>query len=110
MEDNKNKAPVPFYVYEASVAKSERTEKRLIIALVIVIFLLFVSNVIWLWAWNQYDYVAEETSETYQQDGSGYNNINTGTQGDITNGADIQKKDSKTIPNEEKWENERNEE
>lgn len=32
---------------------------------------------------NQYEF------ENYSQDGSGYNNINTGTQGDVNNGADI---------------------
>lgn len=36
-----------------------------------------------IWYLNQYDF------ESYTQDGSGYNNINTGTQGDVVNGADI---------------------
>ena len=34
---------------------------------------------------NQYEF------ESYTQDGSGYNNINTGEQGDVNNGAEIQK-------------------
>lgn len=32
---------------------------------------------------NQYEF------ENYSQDGSGYNNINTGTQGDVNNGTEI---------------------
>jgi len=32
---------------------------------------------------NQYEF------ESYSQDGSGYNNINTGEQGDVNNGAEI---------------------
>lgn len=36
---------------------------------------------------NQYEFVSEEI--TYTQDGEGYNNINTGTQGDVVNGADL---------------------
>lgn len=35
------------------------------------------------WFLNQYEF------ETYTQDGGGYNNINTGTQGDVVNGTEI---------------------
>lgn len=85
-------AMIPYIVYESAEAKSERTVKRLIIALLVTILLLFTSNAIWLYAWNQYDYVSETETETvtYKQDGEGYNNINAGTQGDVTNGADVQ--------------------
>ena len=40
---------------------------------------------------NQYEFISEEiiTETTYTQDGEGYNNINTGTQGDVVNGADL---------------------
>lgn len=86
-------AMIPYIVYESAEARAERTAKRLIIALLVTILLLFASNAIWLYAWNQYDYVSETETETvtYKQDGEGYNNINTGTQGDVTNGADVQK-------------------
>jgi hypothetical protein len=76
---------IPYIAYEAAEAKSERTIKRLILALVLSIILIFASNAIWLYAWCQYDYSSEET--TYSQDGEGLNNINTGSQGDI-NGAE----------------------
>ena len=93
MHDEEKIAMIPYIVYESAEARAERTVKRLIIALIVTILLLFASNAIWLYAWNQYDYVSETETETvtYKQDGEGYNNINTGTQGDVTNGADVQK-------------------
>lgn len=78
MENNQ----VPYIVYESAQVRSERHIKRLIIALVITIILMFVSNALWLYAWCQYDYTSEEVS--YSQDGEGLNSINTGTQGDVT--------------------------
>ena len=79
MEENRN--VVPYIVYESAQARSERRDKRFILALIIVTIMLFVSNIAWLYAWMQYDYVYEEVS--YDQDGEGINNINTGTQGDL---------------------------
>ena len=77
---------VPYLVYEATQARNERTIKKLIIALIVAIALIFASNALWLWAWSQYDYTSEET--TYQQDGEGVNNINTRFFGDFENGAE----------------------
>ena len=79
MEDNKNN--VPFIVYEGTLVRHEKTVKRLIVALVIAIILMFLSNLGWLYAWMQYDYIGEEI--TYSQDGQGLNNINTGNQGGV---------------------------
>jgi membrane protein YdbS with pleckstrin-like domain len=75
---------IPYIVYEGAMARHERQLKRLIIALIVSIVLIFASNAIWLYAWCQYDYSSEEI--TYSQDGMGLNNINTGIQGGITNG------------------------
>lgn len=68
---------VPYIVYESALARSERHLKRLVIALVIAIVLIFASNAAWLWAWMQYDYTGETTTTetTYQQDGQGLNII-----------------------------------
>ena len=66
---------IPYIVYESTLATSERHIKRLIIALVICIVLLFVSNAAWLYCWSQYDYVSTEESTTYSQDGEGTNII-----------------------------------
>lgn len=67
------------YFYESAQARAERTIKRLIIALIMTIILLFLSNVIWLRYWGQYDF--EEIS--YAQDGTGLNSINFGRQGNL---------------------------
>lgn len=77
-EDNK----VPYIVYESSEARHERNEKRLIIALVISIVMMFVSNGLWLWHESQYEY-ADETVELNADSGNA-NYI--GNNGDITNG------------------------
>ena len=70
---------VPYIVFESSEVKSERTIKRLIYVVVLLIVLLFVSNTIWVYNWSTYDTVS------LNQDGEGLNNVNTGTQGDLDN-------------------------
>lgn len=66
---------VPYLAYESYEARHDRKEKRLLIALIISVFLMFASNAVWLWAWMQYDYTSEEIVTTYQQDGRGLNII-----------------------------------
>lgn len=68
-----NPLQVPYIVYESAQARSERMNRRLVIALVIAVILIFASNALWLWAWMQYDYTGEET--VYTQDGQGINVI-----------------------------------
>lgn len=77
MEDNK----VPYIVYEATIARFERTIKRLIIVIAIAILLLFASNALWIYEWNQYDY---EDVTVDSQDGGNANYI--GASGVINNG------------------------
>lgn len=68
---------IPYIVYESSEAKHERTTKRLIIALIISILVCLITNLSWIWFWNQYDYVSEtETnSRMFYQNGAGINVI-----------------------------------
>lgn len=75
---------IPYIVYEAESAKSERTIKRLIIALVICIFLMFISNALWLWTWQSYDYSSDEIVTTVDGKDGVANYI--GNDGDIVNG------------------------
>ena len=70
---------VSYLVYESTQARAERTIKRLIIALIMTIILLFLSNVLWIRYINQFDM---ETI-SYAQDGTGLNSINLGSQGDV---------------------------
>lgn len=71
------------------MARSERTIKTLIKALVISIIALAVSNAIWLWAWMQYDYVDEgyDLSTVTVDAKDGIANY-IGQNGEITNGED----------------------
>ena len=98
--DEKNMAhrDVPYLVYEATQARHERTIKRVVIALIIAIILIFVSNAIWLWAWTQYDYVSTDTS--YWQDGNGVNAINTKVNGDMLNEPVLPQENESEIPQE----------
>ena len=65
-QEQKDPGPVPYIVHEAAVSRMERTNKRLIIALIIAILL----NVAWLIAWTSYDYASEEsTVEVDARDG-----------------------------------------
>ena len=72
---------VPYIVHEAAMARNERNVKRLVIAIVTAIALLFASNALWLWAWMQYDY---ESYEAITDNGGDANII--GNDGDIYNG------------------------
>ncbi len=75
---------VPYIVHESSMARSERQIKRLWIALIVAICLLFAINAGWL--------IYESQFETYyyEQDGEGINNVNVGEQGDLNNVADVE--------------------
>lgn len=92
-KSNNGMVNIPYVVYEGTQARNERTTKRLIGIITLLIVLLFGSNGLWLYAWMQYDYSSTsettQTTQDYWQDGNGYNNINTGTQGDVVNGAEI---------------------
>ena len=76
-------ATVPYFVYEAEQARSERRDRRQIIALLIAIALLFIGNLAWLYVWSQYDYETSDTS-TITVDGGESGNANyIGNDGDI---------------------------
>jgi hypothetical protein len=95
-----DKATIPYIAHEGALARMERTTSRLFKVIVVLIIALFLSNALWLWAWTRYDYEDTTDTETVtcSQDGEGYNNINAGIQGDITNGADIQTDKDNTNP------------
>lgn len=75
---------VPYLVFEGQMARNERTIKRLIIALVVSILLIFASNAAWLYAWCQYDY--SSTESTVEVDGKNGIANYIGDDRDITNG------------------------
>ena len=76
---------VPYIVHESSMARMERQIKRLWIALIVSVALLFASSAMFTYAWLQYDYSSEEIIvEQDAQDGGNANYI--GNDGDIVNG------------------------
>ena len=84
---------VPYIVHEGVMAREERTIKRLIIALVFTIALLFCSNAAWLYAWSQFEYV-DEVSRTITVDGKDGIANYVGNDGTIINGENSSDKDS----------------
>ena len=64
---------VPYIVHESAMARSERHIKRLVIALIVSVVMIAVTNIAWLILWNSYEYVGDAT--TYSQDGEGVNII-----------------------------------
>lgn len=96
--DDKNFS-VPYIVFEEAEAKSERTIKRLIIALVITIALLFATNLVWLIEFFSYDYVSEDTTTTVEADSGTANYI--GQDGDITYGGENNGQDTQEVTDTE---------
>ena len=86
-EKRKTVDPVPYIVHESAMARNERTIKRLVVALIVAVALLFAGNAAWLYAWMQYDYMSEE-SEIVTVDGKDGIANYIGNDGDIVNGSD----------------------
>ena len=95
MEENN----VSYVVFEGQMARNERITKRLIIVIIILIAMLFASNAIWLYAWNQYDYEVEDNSLNYVQDGRGINII--GHENEVNNESAFDGTESDLSPEEE---------
>ena len=74
---------VPYIVFEGEMARHERIIKRLVTLLILTIALLFVSNVAWLWFFNQFDY----STDTVAQDTTEGDNSYIGENGVINNGS-----------------------
>ena len=89
------KITVPYIVYESSMARAERQHKRLWIALIVAVVMIVVTNIAWLYVWNSYEYVGDET--TYTQEGEGVNII-----GD-RNRYESDDNTQDEIPEEEEW-------
>lgn len=90
----KNELTIPYFVHEGDMARSERMIKKLIIALLISVVLIFTSNAVWLYAWLQYDYVSTDSSSTVDIDSKDGTANYIGNDGDITNGSDNSKEKS----------------
>lgn len=83
MEEQVN---VPYIVHEADMARMERGNKRLSVLASVLVALLFITNALWVWLWNQYEYVDSEVTTTVSQDGEGNNIYGDGNE--VNDGAD----------------------
>ena len=86
---------VPYIVHESSMARMERQIKRLWIAVIVAVVLLFASSAIFTYAWLQYDYSSEEIVTVDGKDGIA-NYI--GNDGDIVNGENHGSETEETNP------------
>lgn len=68
-----------FFAVEV-IEQSKRSAKRWFVAWLVTLAALIGTNAAWIYVAQSYEYIS--------QDGSGQNNINTGTQGDITHGTE----------------------
>ena len=81
----KDMPPIPFVAHEAEVSRQERQIKRMWIALIVAIALMFFTNIIWVGVFSSYDYSSEEIIVDAEDNGNA-NYI--GQDGNIYNGED----------------------
>ena len=79
---------IPYFAHEGMMSRNERTIKRLIVSLIVAVVMIFASNLVWLYAWMQYDYTSSATTENVDIDGKDGIANYIGNDGDINNGAD----------------------
>ena len=92
---NNEQQQIPFIAYESVLARHERIVKRLIGSLVLTVLLFLISNICWLYAWCQFEYVDETTTTTtVQQDGKGQNVYGDGNK--VSDGAKDSSGENKT--------------
>ena len=91
---------VPYIVYEGEQARHERTIRRLIIALVVSVVIIFLSNAAWLLYMSGYDIYTDDSDITIESRDGIANYI--GQDGVIGNGTDSST--TETAGNgQEKW-------
>ena len=86
--DFKDIPPVPFAAHEASLARSERHNKRLWIVILVLIGALIASNLAWRIYENSFEEVIKTTEEHYdvEQDADGGGDNNSIINGGVING------------------------
>lgn len=82
MENRDNGNEKEIFVLEL-LTEIKLQSKRWMIAFFVVLGLWAATIGGFVWFLNQYEF------ENYTQDGNGYNNINTGEQGDVINGTEV---------------------
>ena len=67
---------VPYIVHESAMARMERTNRRLWITIILLIFMLVATNSAWIWYESQFADIV--TTIEAEQDGSGLNIVSGG--------------------------------
>ena len=88
MENNNDNIIMSRLAFERMQSKDEKNDRWRNITIIVLIVLLVVTNAMWLVAWNQYDYVDEETYSVDVDANDGGNANYIGNDGDIVNGDD----------------------
>ena len=84
MDNERKELTVPYIAYESALDKADRQHKRMIVIIFALVVLLVLSNIVWIIAWNQYDYVDGYEIDV-DSEGGGYANF-IENNGDIDNG------------------------
>lgn len=93
----KEQITIPYIVFESTMARAERQQKRLVIALIVAVVMIVASNLAWLYVWNSYEYVGESSVSVEGEGNANY----IGNDGDITNGENNSQENE--IPKEKEW-------
>ena len=93
----KEQITIPYIVFESTMARAERQQKRLVIALIVAVVMIVASNLAWLYVWNSYEYVGESSVSVEGEGNANY----IGNDGDITNGENNSQENE--IPQEKEW-------
>lgn len=86
---------IPYIAYESMLYKEDTQQKRMVVIIVILVLLLVITNAMWLYYWNLYDYVEDYVE--IDSEGEGIANYIEG-EGDIYNGKDSSEKESEKTP------------
>ena len=85
MENNNDNIIMSRIAFERMQSKDEKNDRWRNIIIILLIILLAASNIAWVIAWNQYDYISDDYSIDVD---AGEGDINyIGSNGDINNGA-----------------------
>lgn len=83
--ENNEMLTVPYVVHRDAIAHDRWLIKRLTLVIVITVALMFISNALWLYFWNQYEFVSDDSITTVDSVGSGIANY-TGGDGGVNYG------------------------
>ena len=83
--EQKRVSDIPYIAHESTMARFERSNKRLSLALIIAIIALILTNALWIYTMSAYDYSETSTEEITVDGGNGAANF-IGNDGDIVNG------------------------